>query len=54
MEGLFDLVKYLYWSLGVTIILLIVSVSINIYQYKKGRKGAFKTAKNNQPEINEK
>jgi len=28
----------MYWSLGITVILLIVSVSINIYQYKKCRK----------------
>ena len=37
-EGMFILVERLYWSLGITIILLIVSISINIYQYKKGRK----------------
>ena len=47
LEGLDIFIMRLYWSLGITIILLIVSVSINIYQYKKSRKGAFKTAKTN-------
>ena len=37
-EDVFILVERLSWSLGIAIILLIVSVSINIYQYKKGRK----------------
>ena len=36
--GLFILLERLWWGLGITIILLIISVSINIYQYKKGRK----------------
>ena len=45
--GIFILLERLSWALGITIILLIVSVSINIYQYKKSRKGAFKTAKTN-------
>ena len=53
-DGFMEHIYCLYWVLGITIILLVVSVSINIYQYKKSRKGAFKTAKNNQPEINEK
>ena len=38
MENIFIALERLYWSLGITIILLIISVSINIYQYKKSRK----------------
>ena len=38
METIFIALERLYWSLWITIILLIISVSINIYQYKKGRK----------------
>ena len=41
-ENIFDVydtaIWRVYWVLGITIILLIVSVSINIYQYKKGGK----------------
>ena len=37
-DGFMIHIYRLYWVLGITIILLIVSVSINIYQYKKGRK----------------
>ena len=32
-------VMTMYWSLGITVILLVISVSINIYQYKKYKKG---------------
>ena len=38
LEGLDIFIMRMWWSLGITMILLIVSVSINIYQYKKGRK----------------
>ena len=38
LEDMFTTFVWLYWSLGITVILLVISVSINIYQYKKGRK----------------
>ena len=37
-DGFMIPIYRLCWALGITIILLIVSVSINIYQYKKSRK----------------
>ena len=42
MDSMFGAIEIyiwrLYWIIGITIILLIISVSINIYQYKKDRK----------------